>query len=81
MRRLTGLLAALAVGGSLAGCALSSDDAYPVSDNGPNPAPVRGYRVECRTVPNVPNLFGDDRVTGCRQIIPPPGETVVRARG
>ncbi|NNM72271.1 hypothetical protein [Enterovirga aerilata] len=67
----------LAAAGLLAGCVSSTDYAYPVTGDPVNPTPVPGYRVQCDSVPTVPNLFGDDHVTGCRQIIGPASDVVV----
>jgi hypothetical protein len=71
------LLAVLAAAGALAGCVSSTDYAYPVTGDPVNPTPARGYRVQCRSVPTIPNLFGDDHVTGCRQIIGPARDVIV----
>jgi hypothetical protein len=66
---------------ALGGCVTSTDYPYPVAGNPVNPAPVRGYRVVCESVPTIPNFFGADFITGCEQIIPPSTTVVVRARG
>lgn len=83
--RIIARLALLAVGAAaLGGCVShASGDPYPVTSNVPNPEPVPGYRVECRTGPMpVASLFDTVDTTGCRQIIPPvPDQVVVRARG
>lgn len=78
--RLLKLVFALAASGSLAGCVASTDYPYPVTGNPVNPTPVRGYKVQCQSVPTIPNLFGDDFNTGCQQIIAP-AEDVLVAKG
>ena len=71
------ILAVLAAAGGLAGCVSSTDYAYPVVGDPVNPAPAPGYRVRCQTVPTIPNLFGDDQVTGCQQLIGPARDVIV----
>ena len=83
--RIIARIALLATASSvLAGCVShGSGDPYPVTSNLPNPEPVPGYRVECRSGPvPVVSFFDTVYTTGCRQIIPPEGDpVVVRARG
>jgi hypothetical protein len=71
------LLAACLAAGALAGCVASTDYAYPVTGDPVNPTPARGYRVRCQSVPTIPNLFGDDHVTGCQQLIGPARDVIV----
>ena len=73
------LAAALALSGCLA---MSTDHPYPVTDNSPNPAPVRGYRVQCQSEPGAFNFLFHEFVTACQQIIGPSRDVVVvRAKG
>ncbi|MBM0205245.1 hypothetical protein JNW90_21025 [Micromonospora sp. STR1s_5] len=74
------LVAVLATAGALAGCVASTDYAYPVTGDPVNPTPARGYRVQCQSVPTIPNLFADDFNTGCQQIIGP-ARAVIVAKG
>ena len=78
--RILKLVLILAAAGALAGCVSSTDYAYPVTGDPVNPTPARGYKVQCQSVPMIPNLFGDDHITGCQQIIAP-ASTVIVAKG
>jgi hypothetical protein len=65
------------------GCTLvASDDTVPIVADVPNPAPVRGYKVQCRSIPDP--FFGINGVVhaDCTQVIPESrGGRVVRAKG
>ena len=71
------LVLVLAASSALAGCVSSTDYAYPVTGDPVNPTPARGYKVQCQSVPTIPNLFGDDHITGCQQIIAPASAVIV----
>ena len=75
--RILKLVLVLAGASALAGCVSSTDYAYPVTGDPVNPTPARGYKVQCQTVPTIPNMFGDDHETGCQQIIPPASAVIV----
>ena len=71
------LLAVMAAASALAGCISSTDYAYPVTGDPVNPTPARGYKVRCESARTIPNLFGDDHVTGCQQLFGPARDVVV----
>jgi hypothetical protein len=77
------LLAAAAL--ALSGCAISpltTDHPYPTYGNPVNPTPVPGYRVVCRSAPEIGYPLFHNFTTACRQVIVPGSEqVVVRVRG
>lgn len=70
---------------ALGGCAISpftTDAPYPVHGNPVNPTPAHGYRVVCRSAPEIGYPLTGSFTTACRQVIVPGRETVVvRVRG
>lgn len=81
LRRLA-IVAILA--GATSGCVLPqmTDLPIPVVSDGPNPAPVRGYRVRCQSVPDPTFAWGGTFTTTCQQILPESrSRAVVRAKG
>lgn len=84
MTRLRRLAAAAALASATSGCLSPpmTDAPIPTVDNSPNPAPVRGYRVRCETVPDLFYPVNGVFSTGCQQILPASGgRVVVRAKG
>ena len=76
-------VAGLAV--ATAGCAVSpltTDAAYPVYGNPVNPTPAPGYRVPCRSAPDLGYPLFDNFTTACSQVIAPDHTSVViRTKG
>lgn len=68
------LLVVAGLAAAAAGCAISpltSDDPYPVYGNPVNPTPAPGYRVVCRSAPDLGYPLFDNFTTACRQVIVP----------
>lgn len=83
MRHIPRLAFVVASAIALSGClAPMTDDPYPVTDNSPNPAPVRTYRVKCQSEPGPFNFIDDGFVTACQQeFAPARSRIVIRAKG
>lgn len=73
----------LAATGLIGGCVAPpmTDLPIPVVNAGPNPSPVRGYRVRCGTVPTPGWPITGNFSSGCQQYFEPGYRAVVRAKG
>lgn len=78
-------LAAAILAVATAGCAVSpltTDAAYPVYGNPVNPSPAPGYRVACRSAPDLGYPLFDNFTTACSQfIVPEHRDVVIRTKG